>query len=825
MWGAEGEELQKVRAQQKSQYAADLKKQMEEHTRNSQIRTNAAQQIIGKPKLRQLDYLSRNSQISPESEYSRNVQQTYQETENMSPRRYNQQMDYSQQQQQQQMQYQPQMQPYKQQQHDNGMSASYQQLQYKIDNIMNYEIPARIKPCEDSIASLNAKIDRQLTANTDMVMAMRDKFQELQMNINSLSQRVADNSDKLRITSQDFAAETQKLREQIMSTQSRVAQFDSVMRQIDDQLKGISQRQNIIEQTLNDSLGQMNEAISNVSRTSEMGDQHIMQQVEVLSKQTISTFGQANQNIQALSDSITTLSNDVRQSFAVVRSEFDTSIEEISKKAEQMTADSANVFQTMQDEVIQTFNSIHSLIDSTTKSFEEALSNEIATRQGEQQHILDANDIFTQAITTQLTSLAKAIDSTNTNMKDNIEGNVQDFLNQWKGDLGHFINDSAQNITDVQARMTQVETKLSEYIKSVGHRQDEIVELIKQAKVQPQFDDSELRNRIDKLEQEFRNNQVFVVQQDQTLSTPAPPSTTEDTTKAKVKPFLRPYVRMPESLRDGDTNRPPPLSLPKTPEENSIKSPAPHPPSQQKPKTDVQEKSLSKTDEKTKVKKRKKKENTQEDTKENNTATTPRLDQAQVINTVVTDEQIAESEKKEKKNVKETKEDNSEKQESGKSKPSTAHTEDEKKETAEESAKENPQIKRVKKKRKIVKDEASEKKEEKKNKDDDDLGDSVNTEYSEQKEESVKEQPKKAEEKELSDIPKPDFESIKRSKEVKPPETEKQHNKPKPPPIRTPKGNNTNNSLEKPNGEIDMDFFKPAESLAEVQFLDLRNLK
>ena len=101
--------------------------------------------------------------------------------------------------------------------------------------------------------------------------------------------------------------------------------------------------------------------------------------------------------------------------------------------------------------------------------------------------------------------------------------------------------------------MNSVEAKFSEYVTSVGKIQDEIVQLIDQAHVEPKFDDSELKRRIDALEKQIK------MRPQSTVSSNAEEGPVENLITPKS--YVKPYVKIPDIKEE--PQKPPHIMIPK----------------------------------------------------------------------------------------------------------------------------------------------------------------------------------------------------------------------------------------------------------------------
>lgn len=512
MFGKESEELQRLRLQRQSQYAADLQQQMNDKNKTQfqppqNVRQKAANEIIG---------------ITPSKEP-------------LEPRPYY--PDY----------------PESARSYDSGM----QKINYAIDRALNIEIPSRLKPVNETLSSMNMKIETSLSTTREQISSMKDKFNEINFNITNINNKAVENNQRIQNALNDIRKEYALTREFNEATAVRVQQLESRYSVLDDTLRSIQQRQQIMEKSLSDQMAHVSNSIAQVSRDYGESDAQIMQNVEQLNRQSIQTFSHMQQDIQtvaaALSESVNNLSLEARSSFEVVRSENDNAINALKSAYEQNAIDTQQAFNAIQEEVVSTFASVHGLVENTVNSITQVVSNESSNRRQNEMKMLESYDVFTVQIAGQLANNTKAIDRIEANVRTNVETLCASFLSSWKNDLSAFLKEVSTSIGECQSRVSLVETKLADYVISVGKRQDEIMELVGNAQIETtSLDNVELNQRVQKLEQ-FIEGQNLI---------PATPKLVSATTVQKSTNFRPPIVKnRPQVSSTVDVPKASPINL------------------------------------------------------------------------------------------------------------------------------------------------------------------------------------------------------------------------------------------------------------------------
>jgi len=475
MFGQESEALERMRAQKQSQYAMDLRKQIEDQQKDYRNNIKAgANQILGVPPVRIADPQIERQNIpkNPVMNSSRSAPPRYQYNPNeMMPR---------------QEQYVPSIEP------------SLQQFQYNIDRLLSVEIPSRIKPCEDSIDNMNGKLERHIASSRDNMLALRDKITEVTFTLNNLTQRMNDNNDKVREALLSYNQEQNRLRESIDSLNNKFSIMESKVSTIDETVKTMSQKQKSLERAVTEQLDSVSQTMGVITKSYESGDHHIMNQMEMLSRSTSATFLQVNQSLQSFSKSLSVLASDARNSFSLIRNELDDNLNNIQKQIDQNVTDTSQSFTILQEEVIQTISSITNHVELSSGVLEKTLTSEIVDRKENEKKIIDSN----AALFGSLKQSIKTVDET---MGDRIQQGCSRFITSMTSDFSHFMSESSANVQDCQIRVKNMEQRLSDYIISVGKRQDEVFELINKITThQPQVAVEDILARIAKLESSHR---------------------------------------------------------------------------------------------------------------------------------------------------------------------------------------------------------------------------------------------------------------------------------------------------------------------------------
>jgi ABC-type transporter Mla subunit MlaD len=273
---------------------------------------------------------------------------------------------------------------------DHKFKSQINDIRYTLDRLITVDIPMRVKPCEDAISNLISKVDQSSNSNREVIQALRDKYSELAMSFNGVQQKMTDQNDRSRHALSEIRAEMTKLGD---SCVARVNQSDSRLSQLEENMRSLMQRQQKFEDHVHEQISQISSVFATFHNNSTAAHQHIMGQLESMNRQTVSTFTQMSQSMQqttnAVQESLAGFSKEIRESFAVIRSETDAEIERLNQQFEGATAQIDTVFTAFQGEVVSTFSALKTMIEANAKTFEGCLANEQKIRRADDEKLID----------------------------------------------------------------------------------------------------------------------------------------------------------------------------------------------------------------------------------------------------------------------------------------------------------------------------------------------------------------------------------------------------------------------------------------------------
>jgi hypothetical protein len=328
------------------------------------------------------------------------------------------------------------------------------------------------------------------------MVTIRDRTFEVSLSVASLGDRCADSRERLQERIEAVQREAANAREAADSCAARLQGLEARIGQIDDAIRGLAQRQQQVADVVADQVTRLAAARLQAGEQ----DRQIMGEMENLNRQTQAAFAHLGQQVQAVSaacsDSVARLAGATRAALEVVRAEHDSNFERVAQQIEKSTAETDQCFGKLESDFVQVVGAISGLCASV----EAALCSESGQRCSGEQKVFDGFESFTNAVAGQLANHMKAVELVQTNVHGHVESICGSFFLAWKGDLANFLRDVTASVAENQARTATVEQRLSEYIVSVGRRQDEIRALI-DSKLVIQAPDSDLGARVAKLEE------------------------------------------------------------------------------------------------------------------------------------------------------------------------------------------------------------------------------------------------------------------------------------------------------------------------------------
>lgn len=448
MWGAEGERLEQQRLAARSQYAADLQRQMEDqYTRkDNPFRETAAKQLLRIP-----------SEASPQQQQTFSTPTQHQQAApTWDPGR-----DAS---------------GYAQRQPDRKLEAKLKDLQNSVDRIITVDIPMRVKPQEEAISALFTKVDQIGTQNKDAIQSVREKVTDLSFNVNNLTQKTNDQGEKIRNAIMEMKGDASRARDVCDAMTGKMGQLEARIAQVEDLVRSLVTRQQQIEQNMNEQYSQMSNALQTVQKNVNSANRHVMGQIEQLNRETVASVTRMNQALQdtgvAFNESISALAREAKDSFNIVRSECDEEIEALKQQLDSSTDEINQSFTALQSEVVQTFSTFKGILESDMQTLEHSLAQEILARKEGDKRVEDSQKTLLVGVNTQMAGISANVTRIEKDIPQKVEMTCNTYFEKWKGDLSAYLKDSLDTITECKVLVdsnTEKVGQLSKEQKELEH--------------------------------------------------------------------------------------------------------------------------------------------------------------------------------------------------------------------------------------------------------------------------------------------------------------------------------------------------------------------
>ena len=382
MFGAESEQAEKERAERQAKYAEDLRKQIEENEgfKNKRFQSSASNQILNLNQISPRNQSWAPSQYMSKSSFSDNDQNLLKNDEiNNDHYHNNYYFDNSNDDHYLNIEVKSPRTLYDTRKTNEikeafsfkikNLEQQVQNLENTITRLLNIDLPMKIKPNEDAISVLNAKVEGFINKNTENNQSIRDKLVELNFKYSQVIQQSNDNNERLRTTSNDIRAEISRSND---AANSHFMSVDSKLEKIELSIKTIVSKQKQIEQAIADQSHLLSNSISKVQKNANIEQRKIKEQIEALHNETLCTFEQVNQVMQnstiGLNESIVSLSDETQKSLQIIKDKNEKDYSLLKQQLETTSLGINQSFSTFQNDILQILSSCNS--PQSKKSFE-----------------------------------------------------------------------------------------------------------------------------------------------------------------------------------------------------------------------------------------------------------------------------------------------------------------------------------------------------------------------------------------------------------------------------------------------------------------------
>ena len=335
--------------------------------------------------------------------------------------------------------------------------GSDQMLDFKVERILAVEVPLKVKPLQDLVMALQAKVGNMDDTSAKEIADLKSRVTNIEYNMKSVSSRAAEHKEEVHRMVNELNQANVRTRDCIKDAIARLASLEGRFTMLEEELRGITQKQHHLEHKVSHQIMNLNTIIDNIGRSASENVNSLASQVEALNRETQATFTSMGRQIRNVSvvmtDSLNQLSSTTRDSLQILRSDNDEIIAQLERQVEQSTAETAQAINQLEKEVAQTFSSTRALINSSHESLENAITTESNTRKRNEQQLLDAYN-------TAISNATKAIQKLEGDHQQHIEQTCTNFLASWKNDITSCMADMSNTIAASQERTAALEQRL-----------------------------------------------------------------------------------------------------------------------------------------------------------------------------------------------------------------------------------------------------------------------------------------------------------------------------------------------------------------------------
>lgn len=253
-----------------------------------------------------------------------------------------------------------------------------QNNQFNYDRIVSYEIPSRIKPCEDNIAILSTKLETMMSSYQENISSLKDRVNQLENTVTSSNQMINSMNDYFKSINNDIQQKVNNSVSNVDSQNNKLNILESKVSKIEEALVVANQKTSLIESQVGESISKLNNSLQQFDAADQSAHSTLFQIIHNLQQKmatAIKDLQNAFQNLQpAVENNILTLEKETKEALAKVRSENNSQIDQIRNEINIQTKETANAFGTFQDDVVQTIQTLSQSINLRTNAILSAIN-------------------------------------------------------------------------------------------------------------------------------------------------------------------------------------------------------------------------------------------------------------------------------------------------------------------------------------------------------------------------------------------------------------------------------------------------------------------
>lgn len=408
-----------------------------------------------------------------------------------------------------------------------SLNDGVQQLRQALDRVASVDLPGRIRPLEEENARLEERISSSANDYITQAQSLRDRLNETSTVFTQTTQKFNDFSDSVKSTLLEFKSQISRGRDAHDSLAQRIAGCESRSSQIEESLRAVSSALSNFERSASDSISnsqsQMNSSISaaalriaeDIKHESDARDQATM----VIHNQTEEVnqrIGSAVSNVQGvISDlsssfkqSLTALSNSVRDALEDTRATSDQKYQELSDRLDKIVADTDSNFNSVQNEALDALAAINDQATKSRDALEAALTQECDIRRKNEKQIAAKYENFMSLIVNEMQLQTSQMEEMTNQATAQIIQQANEQLVPLRNEV-QAIRERTSGIDAIIAKANQTEnlisqlnTQLMENVAQLGRQSSTIVSSLQKIRTESEDTMQQMQERLHVVEEQ-----------------------------------------------------------------------------------------------------------------------------------------------------------------------------------------------------------------------------------------------------------------------------------------------------------------------------------
>lgn len=377
-----------------------------------------------------------------------------------------------------------------------SVAASYDpQLpsKYNYDRIVSIEIPSRIKPCEDKIATVSTKLDTWITSYQDNFSSLKDRVSEIQSTVSSSTQMVNGMNEYFKSITSELSQKVIQSASIIENQNAKIASLEAKVSKMEEAVVFANQKSALLETQVSDSISKLNSSMQQMDAADQSAHSTLFQIIHNLQQKMANAVKDLQAGITSIQPTfnanLSSLAKETKEALEQVRNENNSQIEDMRKNINAQSKESANAFGAFQDEVVQTIQALSNSVNLKINSILSTMTDIAAAQPSDAQQ----NEKMQKILETAAQSIANPPQEqiSKEEIKSIVKESVDKYGIKLKDEIGSYLNATGSVINDYQSRITNLEMALKN--------------------MQPKTDNNDISDQIGDMEKQYENwqNRIY----------------------------------------------------------------------------------------------------------------------------------------------------------------------------------------------------------------------------------------------------------------------------------------------------------------------------